>query len=197
MTHDELAASIAAALEQPGSSLYELDGQRRGIEVSVRIRRTSDLSNWLVKAKVPAPALLLTVRARRAGERGAIESGAITEVLTGDAAFDREWLVEGAPAAATREAVDRSVREAVVAAARVTLGVDQGSVAAGANEIDFGADDVGATIELVVRTCERLAAMKREGTSEGGAESSRARPGPSRSAWSWSASSSSSRSVAA
>lgn len=170
MPHDELAASISAALEQGGSSLYELDGQRRGIEVSVRIRRTSDLSNWLVKAKVPAPALIFTVRSRRAGERGAIESGAITEVLTGDADFDRDWLVEGAPVAATREAVDRSVREAVVAAARVTLDVDQGAVSAGASEIAFDANDVEATIELVVRACERLAAMKREGTSEGGAE---------------------------
>lgn len=170
MADEELIAAIAASLDARRASVCELEGERRGIQVSVRTFRTSSTGNWLVKSKGASPEVLFTVRARNRGERHAVESGAITEVLTGDVEFDRDWLVEGAPAATTRAAVDPALREAVVAARRgVALVVDQGDVSAGANQFNFDVNDVERTVELVVRARERLATMKREGANEEGA----------------------------
>jgi photosystem II stability/assembly factor-like uncharacterized protein len=169
---ESIAAAVAAALEGGRTSHVSgyvrlAEGLSRGVHVSARCRWMNGRRDWIVKAKGAAPPVLLTLRHRAYGDRGAIASGAILALPTGDAGFDGEWLVEGAPAETTRLLVDPALRAALAAAGEIEVSVDGGKVvASGGTGASYEAGEVLRTVEVVVRLRERLAALAAEPADE-------------------------------
>ncbi len=155
----QIAATLedARVSEHAGSATAE--GTRNGIALHVEWRRRSKASVWTVTSTGTWPRLLADVRRRTVGERGAIASGAIAQLLTGDEAFDREWLLEAAPRARALLVFDEGVRRAIGAARVMSVDIDEGKVLAGVNGSHFNAADVIVGIEAVVALRLRLDAL--------------------------------------
>ena len=175
-TRSEEAMQIAAALEDARvtehASTGTAEGTRNGIAVNVEWMRRSHASVWKVSSTGTWPRLLADVRQRVVGEGGAVASGAIAQLLTGDEAFDREWLLEGAPRTRALLVFDESVRRAIGAARDMSIHIEDGKVLAGVNGSHFNVTDVLLGIDAVVALRVRLDALgSSSGTSsEGEAE---------------------------
>lgn len=168
MDLDAIARDLAAALEggqaRRAKNAQErvITGRLRGVHVTLSCDGSNQLRGWRVHAKGAAPPLLVSVDKRAIGETS-------EPIPTGDAAFDAEWIVTGAPADTARLLVDEDVRAAVARAGDVSFAIDDGAVdLSGPNTGAFyGAADVLRGAELVVLLRERLAALARSGVGAG------------------------------
>jgi hypothetical protein len=103
------------------------------VKLTIQYKFGNDVRLWTVTAKAAGPPMLATARHRSLGEGRAIASGAIEDVGTGDAAFDRAWLVEGAPKQTIRSVFDEDVRRAMDAVGDFTLAIEDGKIVASVN----------------------------------------------------------------
>ncbi len=156
------ATRIAAALEDAHVTEHAgsgtADGTRGGIPLHVVWKRGRKVLTWYVESIAAGPKLLASVRRRGMGDPGAIASGAIVEVTTGDAEFDRDWLVEGAPAARTKLVFDEGVRRAI-ASAEMAVEMDEAKVNVGVSGAQFTAHDIERGIAAVFAVRARLNAI--------------------------------------
>jgi len=162
MSGEPIAMKIAELLEGgsfgvvPGTYERLVKGRRHGLHVEVRCTWSSDIHTWSVEIKGAGPLVLATAHRRSIGEGSAIASGAITDVGSGDATFDREWLVEGAPAATTRLVFgEEAVRQKLGAIPKSYFEVDGGDVRVGGKG-HYEVADVKNGIEAAVALRLRL-----------------------------------------
>jgi len=162
-TRSDEAVQIAAALDDARitehASTATVQGTRNGIALHVEWRRRSQISVWKVTSTGTWPRLLADVRRRAIGEGGAVASGAIAQLLTGDEAFDHAWLIEGAPRTRALLVFDEAVRRAIGAARDMSIHIEDGNVLAGVNGRHFNATDVLLGIDAVVAVRLRLDAL--------------------------------------
>jgi hypothetical protein len=131
---------------------------------------------WTVKIDVDGPPLSLSLCRKVRGEQALIERGVLSAVPTGDANFDAQWTLKGAPSKTILRLVDASLREALVALAQAMaasgegavhrsgdtpLEVEAGSIKVG-SQLHFGMDAVMAGLELAARAADRLDAIARD-----------------------------------
>lgn len=155
-----MANGLAARLEggrarRTGGAGWEMrvEGRREGLRLDVRLWHDNDVSGWVVEATFPAPDLVLSARRRGLDLSPRLENVPI------DPGFDRDWLVEAAPAATAREVMSPVVRERLAAIAGVQLDVDGGKVSIGANIISYELAELEAAIDVIVELRARLSSL--------------------------------------
>lgn len=151
---------------------YAVHGSRDGVKLEIEVWWSpNSVRGWSVKTKTSGPRVLLGARLKSFGESSAIEA-----VATGDAAFDEKYLVEGAPAKTTRDAMTESVRAALVKNENIELDVDDGIVFAGSHmqrlqtNLEIGANDVQQSIDVVLAMRASLLALPKKDEPNAAAE---------------------------
>jgi hypothetical protein len=180
---DAVAAQIAASLDrssigptQESSTKRLVSGWRGPQKIDVECHHfrsgDGDAYDWHVVADLEAsPPLILNLNRRGKADAEAAARGDIVVVPSGDAAFDEEWTIEGAPRATVPRVFSLRVREAVTKLAprlvfhrsdaydaEGVLHVAEGKVKA-SKQGPYDADLVLLAVDLVVAVCEEISAL--------------------------------------
>jgi hypothetical protein len=154
----------------------KVTGAWRGRQVLFFCSRMRSAYEWIVNIDVDGPPLSLCVCRKVPGEQALIGRGVLSAVPTGDAEFDAQWTLKGAPSKTILRLVDASLREALVALGQAMaasgegavhrnadrpLEVEAGSIKVG-SQLHFGMDAVMAGLELAARAANRLDAIARD-----------------------------------
>jgi hypothetical protein len=153
----------------------KVTGAWRGRQVLFFCSRQRSGREWIVNIDVDAPPLSLCVCRKLPGEQALIARNVLSAVPTGDADFDAQWTLKGAPSKTILRLFDASLREAFVALGQAmaaegegvdrhadrTLEIEAGSIKVG-SQIHFGMDAVMAGLELAARAADRLDAIARD-----------------------------------
>jgi hypothetical protein len=156
--------------------VLKVTGAWRGRQVLFSCSRRRGVSEWIVNIDVDAPPLSLSVRPKVRGQQVLIARGVLSAVPSGDADFDAQWTLKGAPSKTITRLVDASLRQALGALGQAMaasgegavhrpgdtpLDIEAGSITVG-SQLHFGTDAVIAGLEVAARAADRLDALARE-----------------------------------
>ncbi|MFO0758098.1 MAG: hypothetical protein U0359_16500 [Byssovorax sp.] len=140
-------------------------GKIRGLPLEVHFVGASRQTpaHTTVDVGCPSSAVLLALRPQTAAEQKDVERGDAVDLVLGDPAFDRAWIVEGAPAARIKRVLSspalrrRLVDFASIQGARIT--VDKGKVSLYRLGSDIDKDAISTErIEIAVELAEAVIA---------------------------------------